>query len=77
MDLPLICNGRTGDITMRGMCVELADIRRFKFEATKAFRKLVRITRVSCRQADVEEEIEATPHGKYSNIADADTLTSI
>ena len=46
---------------MRGMFVELADIRRFEFKATKAFGKLVRITRVSCRQANVEEEVKATP----------------
>ena len=59
------------------MCTELADIRRFEFEATKAFGKLVRITRVSYRQANVEEEVEATAWGKYPNIANADTLTSI
>jgi hypothetical protein len=76
MDLPLLFNGRTGDITMRRICVELADIRRFQFEATKAFGKLVRITRVSCRQANVEEEVKATPRGKYPNIANG-TSTSI
>ena len=57
------------------MFVELADIRRFEFKATKAFGKLVRIIRVSCRQANVEEEVEATPQGKYPNIANADTVT--
>ena len=62
---------------MRRMCTELADIRRFKFEATEAFRKFVRIIRVSCRQTNVEEEVEATPWGKYPNITNADTLTSI
>ena len=59
------------------MGAELADIRRFEFEGTKAFGKLVRITRVSCRQANVEEEVKATPRGKSPNIADADTPTSI
>ena len=77
MDLPLLFNGRTSNITIRGMSAELADIRRFEFEATKAFGKLVRITRVSCRQANVEEEVESTPRGKYPNIANADTLTPI
>ena len=62
---------------MRIMRAELANIRRFEFEAIKAFGKLVRITRVSYRQANVEEEVEATPRGKYPNIANADTLTSI
>ena len=59
------------------MCTELADIRRFKFEATEAFRKFIRIIRVSCRQTNVEEEVKATPWGKYPNITNVDTLTSI
>ena len=62
---------------MRRVCTELADIRRFEFEVTEAFGKIIRITRVSCRQTNVEEEVEATPHGEYPNIANADTLTSI
>ena len=62
---------------MRIMRAELANIRRFEFEAIKAFGKLVRITGVSYRQANVEEEVEATPRGKYPDIANADTLTSI
>ena len=62
---------------MRRMCAELADIRRFELEGTKAFWKLIRITRVSCRQTNIEEEVETTPRGKYPNIANADTSTSI
>ena len=59
------------------MCAELTYIRRFELEATETFGKLVRIARVSCRQANVEEEVEATPCGKYPNIANADASTSI
>ena len=77
MHLPILFNGRTSNITIRGMCVELADIRRFEFEVTKTFGKLVRITRVSWRQANVEEEVESTLRGKYPNIANADTSTPI
>ena len=47
-------------MAVRRMRTELENICRSKLEARKAFRKLVRVIRMSFRETDVEKEVKST-----------------
>jgi hypothetical protein len=59
------------------MSIEFANICWFQLKGNKAFGKCFRVTWVPSGQTDIKEEVEATIWSENSNIANADTLSSM